>query len=326
MPLVSFVVMSYNFRRFLPASLDSILRQTGDKDFEVIVVDDASPDHSAYVARAYADPRIRLIAHEQNLGSGATLADGLRAARGAYVARIDGDDRYRPGYLEATVPILEQYPEVGLVYGDVAAMDEWGAIQEDPWTGIRSRETHGGRDFKGYEYISQIKENVIPAPTIIARREAWADTLPIPYDFAFRDWYLNLRIARRWQLYYLARTLADYRIHGQGLHLKLKMVRDRSFESTVLRTLDQVFSEDDWAVEKGQIRRSVYAGAYLGFGDHYRGLNMLADARRCYVKALLIRPSTAAAPHLAKGILATLFPRAWERARSLARRAPAGQQ
>src|SRR4051794_30127472 len=120
MPLVSFAVLNCNNGRFLRECVDSILSQEGGYDFEVIIVDDASTDDSAAIARSYQDWRVRFIAHERNLGHIATVNDALANTSGAYVARIDSDDRYRPHFLNDVLDIFHRFPEIGLVYGDAA--------------------------------------------------------------------------------------------------------------------------------------------------------------------------------------------------------------
>src|SRR6266571_2177447 len=96
-PLVSFVVPCYNYGRYLPDCLASIFGQEGAHDFEVIVIDDGSTDNTSEVLRSFTDPRMEVICHSKNLGHVATVNEGLRQARGTFVARIDPDDRYRSG-------------------------------------------------------------------------------------------------------------------------------------------------------------------------------------------------------------------------------------
>src|SRR5580698_1497884 len=104
-PLVSFVVPSYNYARFLPDCLNGIFNQEGGYDFEVIAVDDASSDNSVEVLESFAhDPRLRIVRHERNQGHVKTVNEGLAAARGQFVARIDSDDRYRPEFLRTLLP------------------------------------------------------------------------------------------------------------------------------------------------------------------------------------------------------------------------------
>src|SRR5262245_5570206 len=122
-PKISFVVPVYNMERFVADCLKSILSQQGDHDYEVIVIDDASKDASVDIIAAFEDPRIRVIRHRENKGAAHTITEGLYAARGTYVARIDADDRYRPQFLNRTVTVLDRHPDVGLVFGRIAMID-----------------------------------------------------------------------------------------------------------------------------------------------------------------------------------------------------------
>jgi glycosyltransferase involved in cell wall biosynthesis len=76
-PLVSVVIPCYNYGHFLPEAVASVLEQP-DVDVEVIIVDDASTDHSAEVAESLtSDPRVGLVRHKVNQGHIATYNDGL---------------------------------------------------------------------------------------------------------------------------------------------------------------------------------------------------------------------------------------------------------
>jgi len=114
--LVSFVVPVYNVRDELGECLDSILSQTGD--FEVIAVDDASPDDSGEILDDYAraDPRIRVLHLSENVGLGGARNAGLAAARGTHVWFVDSDDWVAPGSLEALTPVLGDDPVVMFDY------------------------------------------------------------------------------------------------------------------------------------------------------------------------------------------------------------------
>src|SRR5437016_5092539 len=192
MPFISFVVSSYNVRPYIARCLNSIFTQVATDDFEVIVVDDASTDGTTDVLRSFCDSRLRLILRTANVGAAASWTEGLSLAKGRFVARIDGDDCYRPNFLQETLPILETYPEVGLVYGNVSVINERDEVLEE-----RPNWIHGGTDRKGSEYLTLIEHNGVPTPTIIARTEAWAEALPIPSHLAILDWWMNLRISRR---------------------------------------------------------------------------------------------------------------------------------
>lgn len=112
-PLVSVVVNNYNYGRFLHSAIGSALRQTYD-NFEVIVVDDGSTDHSREIIASYGD-RIIPILTENNGQANAVNVSALQA-RGAYLAFLDSDDFWEPDKLKVMVALAEQRPKAGLLY------------------------------------------------------------------------------------------------------------------------------------------------------------------------------------------------------------------
>src|SRR5690606_23388920 len=90
-PRVTVLMSVYNGEKYLRGAIDSVLNQTF-QDFEFLIVDDGSRDRSREIVAAYDDPRIRLIANEQNIGLIDSLNKGIAAARGDLIARQDADD------------------------------------------------------------------------------------------------------------------------------------------------------------------------------------------------------------------------------------------
>lgn len=114
-PKVSVVVPTYNGAEFLGEAIQSVLQQTY-QDFEIIVVNDASPDATDEVIRQFDDPRLRYIKHEQNRGVANARKTGIMQSRGAFIAHLDQDDFFHPEKLQAHVDYLEQHPDVGFTY------------------------------------------------------------------------------------------------------------------------------------------------------------------------------------------------------------------
>ena len=111
MPRVSVVIPLYNKAPFILAAVGSVLRQSL-ADFELIVVDDGSTDSSASLVAGVGDPRIRLLA-QANAGPGPARNRGLGEARGEYVAFLDADDEWEPGFLALAVTALDGDPDAG---------------------------------------------------------------------------------------------------------------------------------------------------------------------------------------------------------------------
>jgi glycosyltransferase involved in cell wall biosynthesis len=290
-PLATVFIPCYNYGHYVAECVQSVLDQTL-QDFEILVINDGSTDSSADVVRGFNDPRIRYIEHPNNLGLLATLTEGFSEARGRYVTRIDADDRYRSTFLEATIAILEARPHVGLVYSDVALIDESGTILEDPWLELQSNQWHHGADSEGDEFLTLVRQNLIPTAAVIARRDAWLRALPFPAWFEYSsisDWYLNVNVTRHHPVYYLARTLGDYRFHPRNLHAQAVDVS--AVERTIIRILDEVFAGSDRIDQKQKVKNPIYGHAYEQTGNRYFGAANNRDARRSYLQAVRRRPS-----------------------------------
>ena len=111
MARLSIVVGTYNAAAFIEATIASLLRQTF-RDFELIVVDDASSDDTVARVSAIEDGRIRLIRNPTNLGVANTRNIGVAAAGGEYLAMNDHDDLSLPTRLERQVAFLDRHRDV----------------------------------------------------------------------------------------------------------------------------------------------------------------------------------------------------------------------
>ena len=116
-PKVSVIVPNYNHAPYLRQRLDSIINQTF-RDFEVIVLDDASTDDSREIIQTYAGyPMFRFLFNETRNGSAfKQWQKGLESARGEYVWFAESDDCASPYFLSKLLPILENDKSLGLVY------------------------------------------------------------------------------------------------------------------------------------------------------------------------------------------------------------------
>ena len=108
MPLISVIVPVYNVEPYLRECVDSILGQSFS-DFELILVDDGSPDKCGKICDEYAekDSRVRVI-HQQNGGLSAARNTGIDAAKGEYLTFVDSDDMVHPLFLEHLMTIMKK--------------------------------------------------------------------------------------------------------------------------------------------------------------------------------------------------------------------------
>jgi glycosyltransferase involved in cell wall biosynthesis len=117
-PKVDVVIPNYNYGRFLPECVDSVLSQ-GVADLRVLIIDNASEDDSVEVARALSarDPRIEVIAHERNIGPHGSFNEGIDRATADYFMILCADDTLQPCSLAAAVQALDEIPEAAFVLG-----------------------------------------------------------------------------------------------------------------------------------------------------------------------------------------------------------------
>lgn len=108
LPLVSFIVTSYNYGKYISKTLESIKTQTY-KQFEIIVVDDCSTDNSCEIIEDFIsynqDLKITLIKNEKNIGQFASMINGLKAAQGQFISFIDSDDVLMPQYAQSHIRV-----------------------------------------------------------------------------------------------------------------------------------------------------------------------------------------------------------------------------
>lgn len=139
-PLVSVIVPVYNVERYLARCLDSLLDQTTSATYEIICVNDCSPDESLALLEDYTrrfPNRIRAFQNDHNVGLGATRDHGVREARGEYLMFVDSDDYVRSDYIARYLSAMESSP-CDIVIGGYVDTDGSKEIPHllphSPWT------------------------------------------------------------------------------------------------------------------------------------------------------------------------------------------------
>lgn len=127
---ISFILPAYK-GIYLRESIDSILAQDYT-DFELIVVDDCSPDSIREIVDSYDDKRVSYYRNEQNIGGKDLVAQWnhcLEYAKGDYVILATDDDLYEPNFLSSFVPLIEKYPDVNLFRARILQVDSRNEIK-----------------------------------------------------------------------------------------------------------------------------------------------------------------------------------------------------
>ena len=208
-PKVSVIIPTHNRADLLPRAVSSVLCQTCD-DYEIIIVDDCSTDHTRETVSSWNEERIRYIRHTENRRQSCALNTGIQKARGKYVAFLDDDDEWVPTKLERQIAILESGgPRVGLVYGWLDQVDDTtGRIQP------RYRKTMTG-DLSG-----DLLALSIPGPTItlMVRTQIARDVQGFDESLnAYNDLDFLVKVSQRCEIAALPEVVAIQHVgHGHG--------------------------------------------------------------------------------------------------------------
>lgn len=243
-PAVSVLIPAYNAGATIEQALESVQAQTWT-DFEIVVVDDGSNDDTAARVRARAerDPRLRLVAHDDNLGRPAARNTAFAAARGQYVAMLDADDRCLPIRLARQVAYLEEHPEIDVVASWWQGMDVDGRLR------ARKRNQRALSPATVDCYL--LFRGIIHNPTVMARRPALAafdydPAFPVAQDY---DLWARMQLAGH-RFAQIPEVLLLYRQHdAQASTARADEARARRCEiqSRLLAALGMSFDTTDVA-------------------------------------------------------------------------------
>ncbi len=203
--LVSIITSVYNCQDYAGEMLESFLNQTY-QDWECIIIDDASTDHTWNVIKQYNDKRIITIHNKQNEGLTRNLNKGIALAKGKYLIRIDGDDKAFPTRLEKQVDFMENHPEV-VVSGSY--MQNFGQRYDTVKAVLDNDRLR----------VHMLFNSVMYHPTFIIRREI-LNQYDICYDEDFRfaqDYNLLYQLMQHGELANIPEPLVKRRVHGDQI-------------------------------------------------------------------------------------------------------------
>ena len=236
-PLVSVIVPNYNHARYLEQRIDSVLGQSF-RDFELILLDDASTDDSRGVIARYTDrPGVRFEPNAVNSGTPfAQWNRGVSLARGRYVWLAESDDFAAPTLLEALVPLLERDASAVVAYCDSQRVDADGR-HLGVFTALWADAPDAGRWRQGFRRSGReecadqlIWKNTIPnASAVLFRRDAYRNAGGAPTTMRLcGDWMLWARLLQHGNVAYVPEPLNHFRQHAGS-------VRARTAELTFLQ-------------------------------------------------------------------------------------------
>jgi len=205
MMVVSVIIPCYNQAHFLGDAIESVLAQSYPS-FEIIVIDDGSPDNTAEVAARY--PGVRYV-QQTNQGLSAARNTGIRESRGEYLVFLDADDRLLPHALRDGLACFHDHQEAAFVSGHHRYINRDGSLRNEyPPTPIDD-----------HPYVALLKRNYIGMHATVMYTRMVFDEVGT-FDTTLKsceDYDLYLRIARRFAIYHHPHLAAEYRWHSANM-------------------------------------------------------------------------------------------------------------
>lgn len=213
-PKVSIITGSYNHEKYVGKFINSLLNQTF-KNFELIIIDDKSIDNNLKKIKSFKDKRIKIIEHSFNSGPSITVNDGIKKAKGQYIAFMSSDDEIYPTYLEEGISFLEKYKKYDALCFQLEGIDE----NSNP---IKDKELQKILKFKNINYFKLIKNmfllgNMLPAPGEIIRKSIIKDVgFFNPSLFQTQDYDFHIKTLLKHKVYIYQKSLVRYRQFNNG--------------------------------------------------------------------------------------------------------------
>src|SRR4030095_10136160 len=293
-PLVSIATPSYNQGKYLEQTIQSVLGQDYAR-IEYLVVDGASTDDSVEIIKRYflksdgLPPEFQKLASgfhkinwwvsEKDSGQGDAINKGFGHANGEIIAWLNSDDYYLPGTISAVVKVFEENPDVGMVYGDMLAVDERG-------------QTINALKYKQHTLQDLLCFQIIGQPSVFFRRVVLEKTGGLDTTFHFLlDHHLWVRIAQQGKILHVPQTWAAARYHAEAKN----RAKAAEFGREAFLIWDWAKSQPGLAEAISGVERRARASANRVDARYLLDGGQPWSALQAWMRALFIHPPTALA-------------------------------
>jgi len=272
MPKVSVIIPTHDRAELLRLAITSVIDQTF-KDWEIIVVDDQSTDHTPAVVESFADKRIKYLHNKGKNGPSIARNLAISAASGEYIAFLDDDDEWLPHKLEKQIAVIDSCTEkVGGIYSN--------RLMIDKSTGEIYSEDPGVETLRGNLLTQLMKKNPIHTSTLLIRK-ACLNKIGL-FDETMRymeDRDLFIRLSLHWKIEYVDEPLTKAYYHGKA-HLSTNLEGQTKGREVILRRYQHLLKKN---------RRS-WSKLYVCLGAEYCQLNNMKKGRNNLLKGIKIYP------------------------------------
>lgn len=256
--LVSVIVPCYNQAHYLGKAIESVLAQ-GYPHYEIIVVDDGSPDNTAEVAAKY--PGVRYV-RQENQGLSGARNTGIRESQGKYLVFLDADDRLVPDALQVGVNCLHVHPECAFVSGHHRYINGDGSLRNE----------YPPEPIDSDRYLALLERNYIGMhATVMYQRDVFDSVGGFNTTLkSCEDYDLYLRIARQFPIFRHDEMVAEYRWHDSNM--------TKNSQRMLKSALTALGSQWEYIKEKPQYIKAYKTG--VRFWRNYFGENLTQRIRK----------------------------------------------
>jgi glycosyltransferase involved in cell wall biosynthesis len=325
--LVSVVIPAYNRAGLLIAAVDSVLAQTYPAH-EVVIVDDGSTDgtEEAVRARFGGQPKVRYF-RQKNAGVSAARNRGMKEAAGEFIAFLDSDDAWLPGKLALQLEALRLAPEAGMVWTEMSAVDERGAVLHPRYlrtmysayryfpapTDLFARELDlpAARAYAGDVFSAMVLGNLVHTSTVLLRRSV-QERVGF-FDESYRvgeDYKFHLHTCRTGPVAFVDEPTVLYRVGSADALTASK--HTLAIARNFVETLENTLREDGARIIlPAGVLDDCRADAYSWVGSEYLADGQTARGRGYFLKSLGIRMKRQTLANLAKSFVPEPLARAY---------------
>lgn len=248
---VSIICTNYNKEAWIEEAIKGFLNQKCDFDYEIILVDDASSDHSPQIIERYANQypdKIKAVFHQENLGITKTWLDICQLAQGDYIARCDGDDYWIDVYkLQKQVDILERSTASKWSCSDFNIISESGELRQK-----KAIENGIIRKISSFEEMLAFRGMTMSSTWLVDRNLMLEVNDAISPDAVDDTFSLQLELFTRTELTFLPEATTVYRLHeGSDSHpasVEKLSERFEKLQETQEEYLEKYYSKIDFKV------------------------------------------------------------------------------
>lgn len=215
--LISVIVASYNYDKYIKETLDSLIEQT-NKHFEIIIVDDGSKDQSLHIIEEYVTrfENIKLYTHpnNQNKGLAESVKLGIEKSKGEYIAFCESDDYWTNNHIEYLQNTIQDHPSANLIVNGIKVINLSNNPEYDAYIAFSSSFL---RKHSGSNIFPYLNSNYIPTfSAVCVKKEVIRQAnFNTPYP-AWLDFWLWRQICVFNKVYYIPQELTFWRKHDKS--------------------------------------------------------------------------------------------------------------